>query len=155
MDTLGGDIKDKLINTAELQLESNDYTRAIEEVEKMLVDYLQKHPELLGQENKDDSRSWDVKMEYDELEQKYDYDFELPWQIRELLDRGDVTESDIEWELDDWEYFRNCKITVWGSDVEVQGLTEDQYETAQSRLSSALESWGEDWAEEYGLDEED
>ncbi len=155
MDTLGGAIKNTLVDIAESELEEDSYTAAIENVSDMLIKHLKDHPELLGEDNTNDGRYWRVSSEYEKLEQKYDYDFSLPWQIEELVDRGDVSENEIEWELSDWEYFKNCEIEVWSDSVEVHGLTEEQYDEIRQYLDKSLESWGEDWAEEYGLDDED
>lgn len=154
MEIIGGSVEDSLHDIADMALEDDDYTRALNNVKKEVEEYLQDNPELADTENTDDSREWPTDR-YEDMKETYSYDFELPWQIQDLLREGKVDGGDIRWELESWEYFQNAEIWVYETYVEVEGLSEEQYNDLQYGLDNALDDWGRDWAEEYDLDDED
>lgn len=91
--------------------------------------------------------------------ERFDYIVEMPDKLYEAIEKGYITESDLEYEISSWSsdcgsIGEDCdSISISGSTVEVLDCEEDLYDYLSSYLYSKLESYGEELLEEHSDDE--
>lgn len=137
---------------AEADIQDDAYTESIEGAADVLIDYIDSHPELYGQTNEDDSREWDID-EIEAMMPLYDYDFSIPDEVLEHIERGNIDSSDLEWEISSWDAInrsKNAQVTVFSDSVDVTGLSEEEFEELEGHGYEYLESYGRSLTEEYG-----
>lgn len=153
-----GELYDELYRIAEDNLREDEYTDGLDECANLLVEYLEENPELYGEENTIDSRSYPNDL-VEELAPTYDYDFEIPDVVIAHIEAGHIDYSDLEWEISNWEvcYRCDCNVHVYDSYVEITDLPEDDYQELEGHGYEYLEEYGENLTSEYGdpYEEED
>lgn len=151
-------IANDLTQIAEDNLDDSEYSDAIEEVSKELLNYLNSNKEILGIENDEDSREWELA---EDLIPKYDFDCELPPQLYGIIRYTDYSEEDLEgeiyyWEADGGQIGNEAnRISVDGYMLYIEGIEEDMYNDLNRHMYKWLEDFADELAEEYPIDEED
>lgn len=156
MDVGPSTIYDTLFAAADNNAREDDYTEYLNKATLQLIEYLDAHPELYGEENTVDSRDYP----YDgvaELIPRYDYDFEIPENVLAHIEEGHIDSSDIEWEVKHWEpvYRCDCDVYVNERSVEILDMTEDEYEELEGHGYEYLENYGHTLDDEYGVPYDD
>lgn len=101
MENTDEELADLVRDIADRQyITDDDYTDAINNVAAGLLNYLQKHQELLAEENDDDSREWELDEIYIP---KYDIDIRIPERIQDYIANGKYSEDELEGEVYYWE----------------------------------------------------
>ena len=136
------------------------YERLIDELKDKASDFLKAHTDLLATETSDmyDVNSRDVEnwLEDENLIPKYDVDCSIPNELQEHLDKGNISERDLIWEVESWIEniggARYSDVSVdWGN-VYVNECNRQVYnELDEGRtLYKWLEEYAEELTNEYG-----
>ena len=151
------DLEDDFAGVAERNLEGNAYTREIKKISDKVLDYLYANPNLFTENNTADYQDYDGEgfIEDNEWEPKYDYDCEIPGNVYYHLEKEDISEQDLVWELESWDSLRDTDISVESDYIQIYGLTRDQYDEIDGRLYDWLEQYGEDLDSEYGSEDDE
>ena len=147
----------KLFEKAALDYaDESTYDEFIKELKVLIIDYILSHKETFAQETTDmlDINWKDVK---DDLENEgwiptYEYDADLPDELVAHLDKGNVSERDIQWEVESWIESMGCyNANVDVSDyVYIEGLDRNTYDMLHDSLYKWLEDYASDLTNEYG-----
>ena len=130
------------------------YERLIDELKDEASDFLKAHTDLLATETSDmyDVNRRDVEnwLEEENLIPKYDVDCSIPNELQEHLDRGNISERDLIWEVESWidniGGARYSDVSVdWGN-VYVNECNRQVYNELNE--GKTLYDWLEDYAEE-------
>ena len=118
--------------------------------------YMFDHTELFATPNNEDCLKAGVD-EWERLYDSFEWDVQLPENVRFHLDRGDISEYDIEDQIRwDFNISNNADIYVDSSGyVQFEDLTWDELQQMEGHTYNALESWGEDLDDEYGSEEDE
>jgi len=145
--------------------DDDEYERMIDNLKAKAIELLKAHNELLALETTD---MYDIKMrdveeflDDNDLVPKYDCDAEIPQELQAHLDKGNIDERDLIWEVQSWiENMGNSSNDVrvdWGN-VYVYDLSKADYDELNGNLYKWLEDYASELTNEYGdplEDEED
>lgn len=147
---------DLIIDVDEFE-DDDEYERMIENFKDKAIELLKTHNELLALETKD---MYDIKMrdvedflEDNDLIPKYDYDCSIPDELQAHLEKGNIDERDLVWEIQSWiENLGNSTNDVRADsyDVYIYDLNKADYDELSSNLYRWLEQYAEDLTDEYG-----
>ena len=150
------DLTDDFKAIVEDQLTDEAYTEAITAISNKLVEFIINNPYLIVEDNNIDSRNYGIDW-LEENQPKYDYSCTLPEVVVDHIDNGDISNNDVQWELESWEIpglgsiEKNCdSLYVYRDTVEISGLTKDAYDWVDEHLYNELESYASTLDEEYG-----
>ena len=132
------------------------YTKAINELKDIVVDYLLDHQELFATENTEDSREYD----YDYLEEnqpRFEFEIGACDKIYELIQHEVIDSNDLYNYVEDAlsydSIYRDAEIErPWASDsssIVVSNLTIDAYEELKNMCSRNLKAFWSDLIDEY------
>ena len=151
-------IEDKFEDIAWRTLKDDAYTRMLQAISNEVIDYILNNPELLIKKNTEDMFDYNGEqfIKEREWEPSYDYDCDLPDSVIAHIEKGNISTSDIEWELEDCDNLRDAeRIDVSDNYVSIYGLKIDDYEMLEEHLYDWLEDYGQQLNDEYGNPEED
>lgn len=155
---IGDPIIDIVETTANKQATDSEYTRALEEMSAIVVDTLMKNPQLFDTPNEDDYQDTDIS-DIKALEPKYELDISFPDSVQAHLDSGDISNRDIQWEVEEWLSNMQCEdayVDVFRGYVMIYDLNREAYDELVRVGDANFESYGDMLDEEYGSpDEED
>lgn len=144
---------DRFEQIANRELKDDDYDKAIDSIAKDVIDYLNKNIELISTPNAKDSRA-----DYDlpeELEVKYDFSCDLPYDLIELIDSGRYDEQSVKWDLESWDGISNAEsFDIQGGTLYVDGLDEYSYNELEKHCEKWLEDYTEELLQDIGDEEE-
>lgn len=123
---------------------------------KKFCDYMFDHTELFATPNTEDCLDFGVD-EWERLYDKFEWDCQLPENVRYHLENDDISQYDLESEVSDW-YNLNRDVEIWlgGDYIEFENLKWDELLQMQDEhLYNSLESYGEDLDDEYGSEYDD
>ena len=150
------DLTDDFKAIVEDQLTDEAYTEAITAISNKLVEFIINNPYLIVENNSIDSRNYDIDW-LEEHQPKYDCTCTLPEVVVDHINNGDISDNDVQWELESWEIpglgsiEKNCdSLYVYRDTVEISGLTKDAYDWVDEHLYKELESYANTLDEEYG-----
>lgn len=150
------DLADDFKAIAEDQLTDEAYTEAITAISNKLVEFIINNPYLMIENNSIDSRNYGIDW-LEEHQPKYDCTCTLPEVVVDHINNGDISDNDVQWELESWEIpglgsiEKNCdSLYVYRDTVEISGLTKDAYDWVDEHLYKELESYANTLDEEYG-----
>lgn len=150
------DLTDDFKAIVEDQLTDEAYTEAITAISNKLVEFIINNPYLIVENNSIDSRNYDIDW-LEEHQPKYDCTCTLPEVVVDHINNGDISNNDVQWELESWEIpglgsiEKNCdSLYVYRDTVEISGLTKDAYDWVDEHLYKDLESYANTLDEEYG-----
>lgn len=149
---IGDEMYDVMEDIASRDLDGSEYTRAINSMASDVVNYLDTHPELLATENTEDSREGSCPT-IKEWEPKYDESWLIPDSIQEHINRGDIDDTEFQWEVEGWLYNQDdARVDIYGDTIELSEMNEDTYSdlVTYGRFSRELESYAESLDDEYG-----
>lgn len=135
---------------SERQLEDEAYTDALMDIVSDLVNYLQQNPELFMEPNETESVSYPTR-NYSDMIVKYDFDFELPSKICQMLDKGIIDANDIIWDLEGWGLFNSAdNLRIEFDTLYVDGLdSKNAMDEIQDWVrSNDFDTWADRMAEE-------
>lgn len=149
------DLEKDFENIAMRCLEGNNYTKAIEAISDKLLDHIYDNSNLLRETNNENMFDWDGEDFLEEREwiPRYTVDCDMPDNVYAHLRAGNISESELESEMEYWDYMKDAEIYVDPNDsyVEVSNLKKDAYDEIDASLFRWLEMYGEDLDEEYGV----
>jgi len=151
---------DVIMLCAEYNKDNDEYDEWINKLKDIVCDYINVHPELLSMETEDmnDVNMNDVEAWLDEnnLMPKYDCDSSLPRELESHLDRGNISERDLIWEIESWldniGGSRYSDISIdWGN-VYVNDCNKAVYDELDGgrTLYDWLERYAQELTDEYG-----
>lgn len=150
------DLTDDFKAIVEDQLTDEAYTEAITAISNKLVEFIINNPYLMVENNSIDSRNYGIDW-LEEHQPKYDCTCTLPEVVVDHINNGDISNNDVQWELESWEIpglgsiEKNCdSLYVYSDTVEISGLTKDAYDWVDEHLYKELESYANTLDEEYG-----
>ena len=142
--------------------DDDEYERMIENLKDKAIELLKTHNELLATETTDmyDVKERDVErfLDDNDLIPKYDCDAEIPQELQAHLDKGNIDERDLIWEVQSWiENMGNSTNDVridWGN-VYVYDLNKSDYDELNGNLYKWLEDYASELTNEHGDPNED
>ena len=142
-------------NIAMRNFKDDNYTKAIKDVADEVVKYIFDNVENVAVTSKDDYLKYDGEkfVRDNEWIPTYEIDLDLPDSVYMHLEEGDVSRSDIEDEIWNWDVFFHSdevRITVEAYYVSIEGLDAEAYEDLEERGYQYLEDYGEELDREYG-----
>ena len=151
------DLYSDFAGIAERNLEEDAYSNALKKVSDKLLDILYKDPELFTKENAVDSRDYDGAdfIEAEGWQPEYEIDVTMPDNVYYHLEKGDVSETDIQWELESWEGCSDADIEVNSDYVYFHNIDKATYDDIESYGYRWLEQYGESLDDEYGSEEDE
>ena len=136
------------------------YTVAITSLAKEVLNQIINNPDLLSEPNEDDSR--DYPCDGIEANQPdFDYDFNLPYEVKKYMDAGHINYTDIENIIEsnlDGNSIKYSSIDCGYDYVYIYGLDYDGYDEVQSWEMYDESYWDyeiSEWESEYGDPDED
>ena len=151
---------DSVLVAGENNYEGNYYDRWVEDMKKFAVDTIKANPNLLATETTDmyDIKVSEVEEWLDEhnLIPYYDVDCSIPTELERHLDKSNISERDLIWEIESWidniggSHYDDITID-WGN-VYVNGCNKVVYDEldAGRTLYDWLERYAQELTDEYG-----
>lgn len=147
---------DFMINWAESNAEDSEYEARISQIKQAVSEYIEEHPEILAMETKDmyDIKVKDVEEFLDEhsLIPTYECDADFPDELQAHLDKGNVSERDVQWEVESWlENMGDYNADVSVNDyVYIENMKKSSYDDLYGNLYKWLQEYAEQLTQEYG-----
>lgn len=146
--------------------DEDDYSDWLNELRQDVADYINSHQELLALETDDmydvdrkDVESW---LDDNDLIPTYDVDCSLPRELEAHIDKGNISERDLIWEVESWiDNIGDAKydsVTFDWGELYVNNCNKSVYDELDggSTLYRWLEEYAQELNDEYGdPDEED
>lgn len=150
-DTVAGDIYDEIINMAEDRLTDSAYREQLYDLEKQAVAWIKAHEDILVEPNdKDCLTSFKGEEYWEDYIPSYDIeDIELPMNVKDLLELGEIDGDDIVWAVQDIiQGMGNSTddVRYEGDYISVYGLSKADYDECGGDQGAKLYDWIEDWA---------
>ena len=144
-------------NIAFRNLEDDNYTKEIKKISYKVLDYIYDNPELVTAKNTEDMYDWNGEnfIRENDWEPMYEFDVSFPDNVQFHIDKGDISDQDIEWELQDWDGLRDAEISINGDGVYIENLKKEDYDMLEHHMYNWLEQWGQELDEEYGTEEDE
>lgn len=139
-------------------LTDSSYSDAINDIANEVLDYLYANPELFTQKNDEDMFEWDGEefIESNEWKPNYEEEFYLPDNVVDHIEKGHISDKDVEWEVESWDYLDGCDISVeWGNTLLISGMSSDQYDEISRNMDDWLEDWGNQLDDEFGSEDDE
>lgn len=150
------------IDSKELDKQYEDFIRSLAD---KVVTYITENVETLSDDNTIDSRDYDSNPDsstYSSLveeQPRFDYDFEISYRVRELLDEDIISYNDVEDYVDNWIYYENaCEgatVSVQYDYVVIENLTYDGHEFIEDVIRHHGEHFWDELEQEHESDEEE
>ena len=144
---------EKLQQIAEDGLEDKYYTEALEDVASIIERYLADHPEAFQEGFDEDMWDWDGDG-WREIAPTYETDLELPRELQDHIDAGNISERDLIDEIEYWEWndkTREESFSIdWGNMLYIEGLSKEGKNDWERNGYDWLEQYAEQLTEEYG-----
>lgn len=144
-------------NIALRNLEGNNYTKEIEKISDKVLNYIYDNPELVTAKNTEDMYDWDGEdfIRENDWEPMYELEVSLPDNVQFHIDKGDISDPDIEEELQGRDGLQDAEISVYSDGVHIENLKKDDYDMVEHYMYQWLEQWGQELDEEYGTEEDE
>ena len=137
--------------------DDDNYERMIDNLKIKAIGFLKAHKELLALETNDmyDIKTKDVERFLDEYDliPKYDYDAEIPQELQAHLDKGNIDERDLIWEVQSWiENMGNSTndVRIGFGNVYIYDLSKSDYDELNGNLYEWLDDYASQLTEEHG-----
>ena len=144
---------------AERNVTGTRYTNAIDEISDKLVDALftAPHSELIDKKNTKDFQDYDGVefIRQEGWEPLYDYDVMIPDNVMYHLDKDHISERDLEWEIESWDYLRDADISIERDIIYIYELPREAYDEIEGNMYKWLEQYGEELDSEYGSEDDE
>ena len=144
---------EKLEQIAEDGLEDRYYTNALEEVAGIIEDFIRDNPESLTEPFDEDMWDWDGDG-WREIAPTYETDLELPRELQDHIDAGNISERDLIDEVEYWEW--NDKTgdesfsIDWGNMLYIEGLSREGKDDWERNGRDWLEQYAEQLNDDFG-----
>lgn len=155
-DLLNVDFYSSFDDLASRTISGNSYSNALKDLADELMQDLLEHPDLFSKKNTTDFQSYNGEqfIEQEGWEPKYDYDVSIPENVAFHLERGDISERDLEYELQSWEYLQDADISVETDIIYIYELNRECYDEIEDNMYKWLEQYGEELDSEYGSEDD-
>lgn len=153
-------LKNWFENIAFRRFQDETYTSAIEDIADEVVAYVASNAKELTAPSSDDYLKMDGEtfVRDNEWVPTYEISIDLPDNVYAHLEKGDISDSDIENEIETWDCcYRNdeVNISVDSYYVNIEGLDAEGYEEVEAHGTDWLEDYGDELNLEYGYPEDD
>lgn len=145
------ELEDQFEDIARRHIEDDNYTRELEDIADQILDEIY-HNSKLAAANTEDMYDFDGEnfIKDREWEPKYELDVDIPENLYWHIENGDISETDLAWEIENWDYCRGIGIEVQNGYIAFSDLPRDAYEELSANMYDWLERYGEDLDDEYG-----
>lgn len=137
------------------------YTEAITNLAIDVANHILDNPELIAELNETDSRDYDYEY-IEESQPTFDYDFQLPGEVMNFIERDCIDVRDIEdiveSNLDNSNIKYDSIDCDYSGGVYIYGLDSDSYSEVESHRMWHESYWEyeiSEWVSEFGLEDED
>ena len=133
------------------------YTDAIQEIADEVLDEIYADPDLVTTKNTEDMFNFDGERFIKDHEWVPEYEFEctIPDNLYAHIEAGNLSERDMQEEMQYWDYLRDADIDVNSYYVRVSDIDKDTFDVLESEMYTWLEQWGEDLDRDFGVPGED
>lgn len=144
-------------NIAMRQLRDDAYTKALKQISEKIIEYIIDNPDSVIEKNTEDMFDYDGEefIKEREWEARYDFECDIPDNLLAHIEAGNISDRDLEWEVESWDTVRNGEVSVNGNYISVNDLDSDSYYELEDSMYGWLESYGRDLDDEYGVPGED
>lgn len=151
------DLESSFEGIAMRQLRDDVYTKEIKKISETVIDYILNNPDLVVEKNDEDmfDSNGEQFIKDRDWEARYDFECDIPDNLYAHLEAGNISDRDLEWELESWDVVRNGEVRVNGSYVSVSDLDSDSYYELEDSMYGWLEQYGSDLDDEYGVPSEE
>ena len=156
-DKLDVNFYSKFADIAERNIRDSQYTAKLTDISNDLIEALLDHEELFREKNTTDYQDFNGEqfIEQEGWEPRYDYDVSIPENVMYHLEKGDISERDLEWEIQEWEYLRDADISVETDIIYIYELKREEYDEIEGNMYKWLEQYGEELDSEYGSEDDE
>lgn len=129
------------------------YTDAIQEIADEVLDEIYADPDLVTTKNTEDMFNFDGENFIKDHEWVPEYEFEctIPDNLYAHIEAGNLSERDMQEEMQYWDYLRDADIDVNSYYVRVSDIDKDTFDVLESEMYTWLEQWGEDLDRDFGV----
>lgn len=133
------------------------YTDSIQEIADEVLDEIYADPDLVTTKNTEDMFNFDGEGFIKDHEWVPEYEFEctIPDNLYAHIEAGNLSERDMQEEMQYWDYLRDADIDVNSYYVRVSDIDKDTFDVLESEMYTWLEQWGEDLDRDFGVPGED
>lgn len=151
------DLEDKFEDIAMRNLTEERYTQAIKAISEDLLDEIYADPDLVTTKNDEDMFSYDGErfIKEREWEPRYDFECDIPDNVYAHLEAGNISTTDLQWEVEGWDVVRNGDVRVSRDYISVNDIDRDTYDELEENMYTWLDDYGDQLDEEYGVPNED
>ena len=151
-------LKDEFEDIAMRKLEDSQYTRELNAIADSVVNEVVSDPEAAAEPTTLDYLQSDGAdfIRDNEWEPTYDIDLDIPSNVIAHIDRGDISENDVAWEIESWlQTSASPDISVGSFYVSISDLSYEDYEELSDGGDRWFEEYGDSLDDEYGDPEDD
>lgn len=154
------ELEDKFESIAWRNFTDSNYTHAIEDIADDVLKHIYDNPDLVTEANTEDMFDADGEqfIKDHEWEPEYETDINIPSNLQYHLDKGHISDQDLQWEIESWDWHNhseNGEANVDYGYINFQHLNRDTYDEIESDMYNWLEQYGEDLDEEYGSEDDE
>jgi len=137
-------------------LDNEEYDEFVAQLRSAIVNYILSHKEVFAKETKDmldiNWRDVEENLERDGWIPTYETDSDFPDELQAHLDKGNVSERDIQWEVESWldnmgDYNADVSVSDY---VYIENMKKSSYDELNDNLYRWLEQYASDLTSEYG-----
>lgn len=151
-------LKDEFEDIAMRKLEDSWYTRELNAIADSVVNEVVSDPEAAAEPTTLDYLQSDGAdfIRDNEWEPTYDIDLDIPSNVIAHIDRGDISENDLAWEIESWlQTSASPNISVGSFYVSISDLSYEDYGNLSDDGDRWIEDYGDSLDDEYGDPEDD
>jgi hypothetical protein len=152
------DIYETIVDIADNYNDSDsEYTNRLNLLAKNVVNYIKDTPDIAALPT-EDSRSFnsDLIDEWTANSKHYEFDVEIPYDIRDFIDRGHIDYDDVRDFIDNLTSYYGGTLNDWASDAyTIEELSQDEYDEWERNCYREFDSWYDELVDEYGEYDED
>lgn len=124
-----------------------EYTDFLNSVAEQVITYIEQNPQLLIEPNDEDMLETDTT-ELKELEPTTDFEVEIPYEVEEHIEAGNIDYNDVLWEVQSWDYCENAE--RYGDAIMIPDVNKEIYEELSRSMDKNMEYYAEELNDEYG-----
>lgn len=124
-----------------------EYTNFLNSVAEQVITHIEQNPQLLIEPNDEDMLETDIT-ELKELEPTTDFEVEIPYEVEEHIEAGNIDYNDVLWEVQSWDYCENAE--RYGDAIMIPDVNKEIYEELSRRMYKNMEYYAEELNDEYG-----
>lgn len=125
-----------------------EYTRFLNSVAEKVIKHIKNNPQLLIEPNDEDMLETDTT-ELKELEPTTDFEVEIPYEVEQHIEAGNIDYDDVLWEVQSWDYCETAK-QPFRDIIVISDINKEIYNELSRTMDKNMEYYIEELNNEYG-----